>query len=58
MNISFDEISSALNVEIPLEGFISGVSTDTRSISKGELFIALTGDYFDGNDYVQDALNK
>ena len=58
MNISFDEISSALNVEIPLEGFINGVSTDTRSISKGELFIALTGDNFDGNDYVQDALNK
>ena len=31
------------------------VSTDTRSNVRGSLFVALTGDNFDGNDYVADA---
>ena len=29
-----------------------GVSTDTRSLKPGELFVALTGPNFDGNEYV------
>lgn len=31
---------------------ITGVSTDTRTIQKGDLFIALVGDKFNGHDYV------
>ena len=31
---------------------ISGVSTDTRTIQNGDLFIALVGEKFNGNDYV------
>ncbi len=31
---------------------IEGISTDTRSLASGELFIALKGDRFDGHDYV------
>jgi UDP-N-acetylmuramoyl-tripeptide--D-alanyl-D-alanine ligase len=34
----------------------AGVSTDSRSIQEGELFIALRGKNFDGHDYVQKAL--
>ncbi len=30
----------------------SGVSTDSRSIAAGELFVALRGENFDGHDYV------
>ncbi|MCZ6804548.1 MAG: UDP-N-acetylmuramoyl-tripeptide--D-alanyl-D-alanine ligase [Proteobacteria bacterium] len=30
----------------------SGCSTDSRTIEKGNLFIALKGDYFDGHEYV------
>jgi UDP-N-acetylmuramoyl-tripeptide--D-alanyl-D-alanine ligase len=33
----------------------SAVSTDTRSIGKGELFVALRGERFDGHDYLQTA---
>ncbi len=33
----------------------SGISTDSRSIKKGELFIALKGKNFDGHDFVKDA---
>lgn len=36
----------------------SGVSTDTRNINKDELFIALSGDNFDGNQYAELAIEK
>ena len=38
--------------------FVSGVSTDSRSIAEGELFIALTGDRFDGHDYLAEIRDK
>ncbi len=37
---------------------ITGVSTDTRTISDGDIFIALTGENFDGNKFVSDAFAK
>jgi len=37
---------------------ISGVSTDTRSINPGDLFVALRGENFDGNDFVDQAVLK
>lgn len=33
----------------------SGLSTDTRSIKKGDLFVALSGENFDGNQFVENA---
>jgi UDP-N-acetylmuramoyl-tripeptide--D-alanyl-D-alanine ligase len=36
----------------------SGVCTDTRQVVEGSLFFALRGDQFDGNRFVEDALNK
>jgi UDP-N-acetylmuramoyl-tripeptide--D-alanyl-D-alanine ligase len=36
----------------------NGVSTDTRTLQKGELFIALQGPNFDGCDYVGQAREK
>jgi UDP-N-acetylmuramoyl-tripeptide--D-alanyl-D-alanine ligase len=33
----------------------ASVSTDTRTLNKGDLFIALTGENFDGNTYVAQA---
>lgn len=35
---------------------VAGVSTDSRSIRPGELFIALRGERFDGHDYVAQVL--
>ena len=34
------------------EGEVFGVSTDSRSVAAGELFIPLRGDNFDGHDYL------
>jgi UDP-N-acetylmuramoyl-tripeptide--D-alanyl-D-alanine ligase len=35
---------------------VEGVAIDSRKIKKGQLFVALDGDRFDGHDYVGDAL--
>ncbi|HBE42662.1 MAG TPA: UDP-N-acetylmuramoyl-tripeptide--D-alanyl-D-alanine ligase [Bacteroidales bacterium] len=35
-----------------------GLSTDSRTISKGEMFFALWGEKFNGNKYAADALKK
>lgn len=34
---------------------ITGISTDSRSIGTGELFIPIVGERFDGHDYIQQA---
>ncbi|MFQ5609462.1 MAG: UDP-N-acetylmuramoyl-tripeptide--D-alanyl-D-alanine ligase [Woeseiaceae bacterium] len=44
-----------------LEGtdrLFDGVSTDTRTLRNGELFVALKGPNFDGGDYVEQASEK
>jgi UDP-N-acetylmuramoyl-tripeptide--D-alanyl-D-alanine ligase len=38
--------------------FFEGISTDSRTIVKGELFIALKGSRFDGHHYALEALEK
>jgi len=35
-----------------------GISTDTRSLKKGEIFIALKGPRFDGHDHLRQAFEK
>ena len=37
---------------------ISGISTDTRMMKPGEIFIALAGNHFDGHAFVAEALRK
>ncbi len=39
----------------PLHAPITGVSTDSRSIRAGQVFVALKGDRFDGHDYLAKA---
>ncbi|MDH3271107.1 MAG: UDP-N-acetylmuramoyl-tripeptide--D-alanyl-D-alanine ligase [Gemmatimonadota bacterium] len=36
----------------------TGVSTDSRSVRDGDLYVALVGDHFDGHDFVADALSR
>lgn len=37
---------------------VNGVSTDSRSIKNGEVFIAIKGENFDGYDFIDDAIRK
>ena len=36
----------------------AGVSTDTRTVSNGQLFVALKGPNFDAHEFVRNAVNK
>ena len=38
--------------------FFQGISTDSRTVTEGELFIALKGPRFDGHHYALEALKK
>lgn len=40
------------------DALLGGVSTDTRSIQPGELFVALKGKKYDGHDFVDEALER
>ncbi|MCM8803640.1 MAG: UDP-N-acetylmuramoyl-tripeptide--D-alanyl-D-alanine ligase [Candidatus Omnitrophica bacterium] len=41
-----------------IDFYIEGISTDTRTLKKGELFIALKGEKFDGHSFVKEAFKK
>ena len=54
-----DEVASILSAERIGENIkVKGISTDTRTIKGGELFLALKGPSFDGHDFVKAALEK
>ncbi|MGH1469481.1 MAG: UDP-N-acetylmuramoyl-tripeptide--D-alanyl-D-alanine ligase [Bdellovibrionales bacterium] len=57
MNVEFFEKHFNVKLGLNLEKF-SEVSTDTRTVQKGALFIALKGENFDGNKFAKDALDK
>lgn len=38
--------------------WVSGISTDSRQINKGDLFIALKGDKFDGHNFIEEVIKK
>lgn len=59
--ISMQEVLEATGgrlVKGGVEGSIAGVSTDSRTINPGELFVCLVGDRFDGHDYIHQAAQK
>ena len=37
---------------------VTGITTDTRKIGKGNVFLALRGERFDGHDYLADAVRE
>ena len=50
-----ETVATALGVEAPASLVFSNVSTDTRRLTPGTLFVALTGDRFDAHDFLKDA---
>ena len=62
---SFDEAVAAVNgTVVNRKGviggtlFVTGVSTDTRTIEEGNIYIALMGENFDGHNFVKQAVEK
>ncbi|MBQ1263074.1 MAG: UDP-N-acetylmuramoyl-tripeptide--D-alanyl-D-alanine ligase, partial [Oscillospiraceae bacterium] len=58
--LKLSEILKAVNGTCPKmrDIFITEISTDSRSIPDGSLFLALTGEKFDGNKFVDEAFTK
>ncbi|MCB2225303.1 MAG: UDP-N-acetylmuramoyl-tripeptide--D-alanyl-D-alanine ligase [Desulfarculaceae bacterium] len=54
-------VASAVGAPLPPacpEAPFAGVSTDSRNVGQGQLFVALSGPNFDGHDYVAAALKS
>jgi len=51
-------VAAALGVSAPAALRFSGVTTDTRHLEPGTLFVALKGDRFDAHDFLADAKGK
>ncbi|MBA5850657.1 UDP-N-acetylmuramoyl-tripeptide--D-alanyl-D-alanine ligase [Clostridium sp. cel8] len=59
--MSFEEIVNAVNGKVILKGIYNGfnkVNSDTREIEEKDIFIALKGEKFNGNNYVKQASEK
>lgn len=54
------EIAAATGGRVvgPEAGRVTGISTDSRSVAPGELFIPLTGERFDGHAFIDDVVAK
>jgi UDP-N-acetylmuramoyl-tripeptide--D-alanyl-D-alanine ligase len=53
------EVARAVNGRLRGEPLrIEGVSTDSRSVAAGDLFVALKGDRFDGHEYLGEAQRR
>lgn len=56
ITLSFAKLSQILNNPFSsLTGDFTGVSTDTRTLKPGSLYVALKGEQFDGHDFISHA---
>jgi UDP-N-acetylmuramoyl-tripeptide--D-alanyl-D-alanine ligase len=60
---TFERIREALGdtaqVRFPTgPGEVTGITTDSRAVTEGQLFVALVGEKFDGHDFVAQAVEK
>lgn len=61
MELTFNELVVALEGEIIVEGnnkSFNNFCTDTRKIEADNIFLALKGDNFNGNKYIEEAMKK
>lgn len=63
MRVSLDKLISVINGELLADtrtdkDVLSGVTTDSRSVQPGDIFFALTGDNFDGHNFVSEVAEK
>ena len=55
---SSEDLSKYLEISIKKSIEIKSISTDTRTLNKGSLFIAIKGEFFDGNNHIDEAIKK
>lgn len=59
IKLSFLDIAHCLACPAPAQHLIfQGISTDTRTLLPGNVFVAIRGEQFDGHEFISDAFNK
>jgi UDP-N-acetylmuramoyl-tripeptide--D-alanyl-D-alanine ligase len=62
MNLRMEDVLSVPHIGAyrtgSFRGTFAGVSTDSRKVRRGDLFVALKGETFDGNAFVREAFRK
>jgi UDP-N-acetylmuramoyl-tripeptide--D-alanyl-D-alanine ligase len=64
LSIPLDELNSIIdstnvnNIANWRDLYATGITTDTRTVEKNQIFIALKGDKFDGHDFVENAIDR
>lgn len=53
-SLCLGEIAEQTQGQFAADAHFSGVSTDSRAINKGDLFVALSGEKFNGNRFIAD----
>ncbi len=51
-------VAEALGTSAPTDGRFTGISTDTRTLVSGELYVALEGARYDGHAFLDDARRR
>ncbi len=52
---TFERVAQALGTGPSMRNALAGISTDTRNITRGDLFVALQGERFDAHDFLAEA---
>ena len=56
---SLDKFATIINTQPPGDpSRVERISTDTRTLQEGDVFVALTGERYDGNDFLEEAFEK
>jgi UDP-N-acetylmuramoyl-tripeptide--D-alanyl-D-alanine ligase len=64
LSIPLNELNSIINstnvnnIANLRDVYATGITTDTRTVEKNQIFIALKGDKFDGHDFVETAIER
>lgn len=58
ITLKLSKIAESLNASTIGDAIFHGISTDTRTISPGNLFIAIKGENHDGHNFIKNAIEK
>ena len=56
--LSLNEIAKGIGAQAVGEAMLSGISIDSRAVEKGDLYIAIKGENFDGHDFSKSAVQN
>lgn len=56
--MKLNELLKTINIQVDKDIDIKGITCNSKEVKKDYLFIAIKGNKCDGNDYIQEAINK